>query len=71
MATDQEPKIGLNLERKTTQLNLWMIVGIVLFVVVSAILITRVLRHPPTSTLEMKKGAFNHRYEGVWARAVC
>jgi|GEM_PF-6556898 len=71
MATNQEPQIGLNLERKTTQINVWMVIGILLFVLVSAILITRLLHHPPGSTQEMKHGFFQFHREGVWTRAVC
>jgi hypothetical protein len=57
-----EPKMGLNVHRRTTQLNLWMIVAIVLFFVLAGLYILRVARHPPRSTQEMKEGAMpvNH-----------
>lgn len=49
-----EPKMGLDVGRKTTQLNLWMVVGLLVFVAASAFLIFRVMRDPPDSTHEMQ-----------------
>ncbi len=44
-----EPKISVNVHKPTTQLNLWMIVGIVVFFALALLYLIRVARHPPTT----------------------
>lgn len=56
-----EPKLTVDVHRKTTQLNLWMIVAIVLFFVLGGVWIYRVFRDPPKSTPEMQHGQLEQR----------
>lgn len=53
---NDEPPVSIDVGRRTTQLNLWIIVALVLFVLIGGFLIFRVLRNPPDSTQEMKQG---------------
>ena len=53
---NDQPKMGVNVHRRTTQLNLWIIVAVVAFFVAGGVLIFRVMRNPPASTEEMRHG---------------
>jgi hypothetical protein len=69
---NDEPKMSVNVHRKTTQLNLWIIVGVILFFALGGFLIFRVLRDPPDSTKEMRGetgGKLSPRY--AWVKSVC
>ena len=48
-----QPNMGVNVHRRTTQLNLWMIVAVVVFFIAGGILIFRVMKHPPDTPQEM------------------
>lgn len=59
-APHDQPKMGVNLDRKTTQLNLWMVVGILAFLIIAGVVIFRLLRNPPDSTQEMQRRSSMH-----------
>lgn len=67
---NNEPAVGLNLNRKTTQLNLWIVAAVILFFAIGGILVVRLLKDPPASTQEMKQESFVPS-RGIWARALC
>ncbi len=67
---NDEPAVGLNLSRKTTQVNLWIVAAVVLFFAVGGILMVRFLKDPPSSTPEMKQESV-HLNRGLWAKALC
>lgn len=67
---NDEPELGVNLGRKTTQLNVWIVIAVVLFFAVGGVLMVRLLKDPPSSTEEMKQESFVPR-KGLWAKAAC
>jgi hypothetical protein len=54
---NDEPKISMNVHRRTTQLNLWIIVAVLAFFAAGAIIVFRQFADPPDTTEEMKTGA--------------
>ncbi len=68
---EDEPKIGVNVHRRTTQLNLWMIVAIVVFFLAGALIVIRFLRDPPDSHEEMKTGGRPSQERLAWVKRLC
>ncbi len=67
--TPDGPNFSVNAHRRTTQLNLWMIVAVLLFFLLGGWYLMHVVHHPPTSTQEMRQGlnvAADH-----WAADLC
>lgn len=65
------PKMTTDVGRRTTQVNLWMIVAIVLFLAIAALVIVRFLRHPPESTQEMRNHPTVMAHPNLWAARAC
>ncbi len=63
------PNLSVDVHHRTTQLNLWMIVAIILFFVLGGLYVAHVFHHPPTSTHEMKESlnSVNER----WTSSLC
>jgi hypothetical protein len=63
------PNISLDVSHRSTQLNLWMIVAVILFFVLGGFYLAHVFRHPPTSTQEMKQSL--NMDADRWTAALC
>jgi hypothetical protein len=66
---NDEPKLSVDTSRRTTQLNIYMVLFILLFFVIAGIWVFRVFRDPPSSTEEMKQGLRSPRL--VWSGKLC
>jgi len=64
-----EPKLSMDVGKKTTQLNLWIIVAIAVFVLISGFLIYHFLRNPAESTSDMQQRSSSHAR--IWTDRVC
>lgn len=64
-----EPKLSVDVHRRTTQLNLWMIVAILVFFILGGVWIYRVFRDPPKSTPDMQHGSWETRAR--WTAGWC
>ena len=70
-AKNDEPKMSMNVHRRTTQLNLWMIVAVLVFFAAGAFIVMRLLQDPPDSTQEMKEGARQPFRKYEWVSRTC
>jgi len=68
--SQDSPKLSVNVHRKTTQLNIWIVVGVLVFFALAGFYIVRLMRNPPDTHEEMKEGA-KLKERIAWAAAVC
>ena len=68
---NDEPKLSVNVHRRTTQLNLWMIVAVVVFFLAGGFIVLRLLNDPPSSTEEMKEGSRQPFRKYDWVSRAC
>ena len=64
------PKLAVDVHRRTTQLNIWIVIGVLLFFAIAGFYVVRLVKDPPESHEEMKQsGRLRDRI--AWAGTVC
>jgi hypothetical protein len=68
--SNDAPKLSMNVHRRTTQLNIWIVIGVLLFFALAGFYVIRLLKDPPDSHEEMKQGG-RLKERIAWAASVC